>query len=167
MDFGEHEFTDKDLVKVEKKMLELAREKNPFLREEVSKKDALAFFNTKEDPYKLELIEELEDGTITFYSQGNFTDLCRGPHLPHTGFIKAVKLLNIAGAYWRGDENRKQLTRVYGITFEKQKELNQYLVQLEEAKKRDHRKLGKELELFTFSEKVGQGLPFGYLKELI
>ena len=159
VDFGEHEFTDKDLVKVEKKMLELAREKNPFLREEVSKKDALAFFNTKEDPYKLELIEELEDGTITFYSQGNFTDLCRGPHLPHTGFIKAVKLLNIAGAYWRGDENRKQLTRVYGITFEKQKELNQYLVQLEEAKKRDHRKLGKELELFTFSEKVGQGLP--------
>ena len=159
VDFGEHEFTDKDLVKVEKKMLELAREKNPFLREEVSKKDALIFFKTKEDPYKLELIDELEDGTITFYSQGNFTDLCRGPHLPHTGFIKAVKLLNIAGAYWRGDETRKQLTRVYGITFEKQKELNQYLVQLEEAKKRDHRKLGKELELFTFSEKVGQGLP--------
>ena len=159
IDFGEHEFTDKDLIKVEKKMLELAREKTPFLREEVSKKDALAFFNTKKDPYKLELIEELEDGTITFYSQGNFTDLCRGPHLPHTGFIKAVKLLNIAGAYWRGDETRKQLTRVYGITFEKQKELNQYLVQLEEAKKRDHRKLGKELELFTFSEKVGQGLP--------
>ena len=159
VDFGEHEFTDKDLVKVEKKMLELAREKNPFLREEVSKKDALIFFKTKEDPYKLELIDELEDGTITFYSQGNFTDLCRGPHLPHTGFIKAVKLLSIAGAYWRGDETRKQLTRVYGITFEKQKELNQYLVQLEEAKKRDHRKLGKELELFTFSEKVGQGLP--------
>ena len=159
IDFGEHEFTDKDLVKVEKKMLELAREKNPFIREEVSKKDALIFFKTKEDPYKLELIDELEDGTITFYSQGNFTDLCRGPHLPHTGFIKAVKLLSIAGAYWRGDETRKQLTRVYGITFEKQKELNQYLVQLEEAKKRDHRKLGKELELFTFSEKVGQGLP--------
>ena len=159
IDFGEHEFADKDLVKVEKKMLELAREKNPFLREEVSKKDALVFFKTKEDPYKLELIDELEDGTITFYSQGNFTDLCRGPHLPHTGFIKAVKLLSIAGAYWRGDETRKQLTRVYGITFEKQKELNQYLVQLEEAKKRDHRKLGKELELFTFSEKVGQGLP--------
>ena len=159
VDFGEHEFTDKDLAKVEKKMLELAREKNPFLREEVSKKDALVFFKTKEDPYKLELIDELEDGTITFYSQGNFTDLCRGPHLPHTGFIKAVKLLSIAGAYWRGDETRKQLTRVYGITFEKQKELNQYLVQLEEAKKRDHRKLGKELELFTFSEKVGQGLP--------
>ncbi len=136
-----------------------ALEKNPFLREEVSKKDALVFFKTKEDPYKLELIDELEDGTITFYSQGNFTDLCRGPHLPHTGFIKAVKLLSIAGAYWRGDETRKQLTRVYGITFEKQKELNQYLVQLEEAKKRDHRKLGKELELFTFSEKVGQGLP--------
>ena len=159
VDFGKHEFTDKDLAKVEKKMLELAREKNPFERKEISKKDAIEHFKTKEDPYKLELIDELEDGSITFYTQGNFTDLCRGPHLPHTGFIKAVKLLNIAGAYWRGDETRKQLTRVYGITFEKQKELNQYLVQLEEAKKRDHRKLGKELELFTFSEKVGQGLP--------
>ena len=159
VDFGKHEFTDKDLAKVEKKMLELAREKNPFERKEISKKDAIEYFKTKEDPYKLELIDELEDGSITFYTQGNFTDLCRGPHLPHTGFIKAVKLLNIAGAYWRGDETRKQLTRVYGITFEKQKELNQYLVQLEEAKKRDHRKLGKELELFTFSEKVGQGLP--------
>ena len=159
VDFGKHEFTDKDLAKVEKKILELAREKNPFERKEISKKDAIDYFKTKEDPYKLELIDELEDGSITFYTQGNFTDLCRGPHLPHTGFIKAVKLLNIAGAYWRGDETRKQLTRVYGITFEKQKELNQYLVQLEEAKKRDHRKLGKELELFTFSEKVGQGLP--------
>ena len=159
VDFGKYEFTDKDLAKVEKKMLELAREKNPFERKEISKKDAIKYFKTKEDPYKLELIDELEDGSITFYTQGNFTDLCRGPHLPHTGFIKAVKLLNIAGAYWRGDETRKQLTRVYGITFEKQKELNQYLVQLEEAKKRDHRKLGKELELFTFSEKVGQGLP--------
>ena len=159
VDFGKHEFTDKDLAKVEKKMLELAREKNPFERREISKKDAIEYFKTKEDPYKLELIDELEDGSITFYTQGNFTDLCKGPHLPHTGFIKAVKLLNIAGAYWRGDETRKQLTRVYGITFEKQKELNQYLVQLEEAKKRDHRKLGKELELFTFSEKVGQGLP--------
>ncbi len=159
VDFGKYEFTEKDLAKVEKKMLELAREKNPFERKEISKKDAIDYFKTKEDPYKLELIDELEDGSITFYTQGNFTDLCRGPHLPHTGFIKAVKLLNIAGAYWRGDETRKQLTRVYGITFEKQKELNQYLVQLEEAKKRDHRKLGKELELFTFSEKVGQGLP--------
>ena len=159
VDFGKYEFTDKDLAKVEKKMLELAREKNPFERKEICKKDAIDYFKTKEDPYKLELIDELEDGSITFYTQGNFTDLCRGPHLPHTGFIKAVKLLNIAGAYWRGDETRKQLTRVYGITFEKQKELNQYLVQLEEAKKRDHRKLGKELELFTFSEKVGQGLP--------
>ena len=159
VDFGKYEFTDKDLAKVEKKMLELAREKNPFERKEISKKDAIEYFKTKEDPYKLELIDELEDGSITFYTQGNFTDLCKGPHLPHTGFIKAVKLLNIAGAYWRGDETRKQLTRVYGITFEKQKELNQYLVQLEEAKKRDHRKLGKELELFTFSEKVGQGLP--------
>ena len=132
VDFGKYEFTDKDLAKVEKKMLELAREKNPFERKEISKKDAIEYFKTKEDPYKLELIDELEDGSITFYTQGNFTDLCRGPHLPHTGFIKAVKLLNIAGAYWRGDETRKQLTRVYGITFEKQKELNQYLVQLED-----------------------------------
>ena len=159
IDFGSYEISEKDLIKIEKKILELAREKNEFIRKEVSKKEAEDYFKDKQDPYKLELIQELEDGSITFYTQGNFTDLCRGPHIPHTGFIKAVKLLNIAGAYWKGDENNKQLTRIYGITFEKQKELNIYLEQLEEAKKRDHRKLGKELELFTFSEKVGQGLP--------
>ena len=159
IDFGSYEISEKDLNKIEKKILELAREKNEFIRKEVSKKEAEDYFKDKQDPYKLELIQELEDGSITFYTQGKFTDLCRGPHIPHTGFIKAVKLLNIAGAYWKGDENNKQLTRIYGITFEKQKELNIYLEQLEEAKKRDHRKLGKELELFTFSEKVGQGLP--------
>jgi len=159
IDFGSYEISEKDLNKIEKKILELAREKNEFIRKEVSKKEAEDYFKDKQDPYKLELIQELEDGSITFYTQGKFTDLCRGPHIPHTGFIKAVKLLNIAGAYWKGDENNKQLTRIYGITFEKQKELNIYLDQLEEAKKRDHRKLGKELELFTFSEKVGQGLP--------
>ena len=159
IDFGSYEISEKDLSKIEKKILELAREKNEFIRKEVSKKEAEDYFKDKQDPYKLELIQELEDGSITFYTQGKFTDLCRGPHIPHTGFIKAVKLLNIAGAYWKGDENNKQLTRIYGITFEKQKELNIYIDQLEEAKKRDHRKLGKELELFTFSEKVGQGLP--------
>ena len=159
VDFGSNEISEKDLEKIEKKILELAREKNEFKRKDISKKEAEKYFKEKKDPYKLELIEDLQDGSITFYTQGNFTDLCRGPHLPHTGFIKAVKLLNIAGAYWRGDENNKQLTRIYGITFEKQKDLTQYLHQLEEAKKRDHRKLGKELELFTFSERVGQGLP--------
>ena len=159
IDFGSYEISEKDLSKIEKKILELAREKNEFIRKEVSKKEAEDYFKDKQDPYKLELIQDLEDGSITFYTQGKFTDLCRGPHIPHTGFIKAVKLLNIAGAYWKGDENNKQLTRIYGITFEKQKELNIYIDQLEEAKKRDHRKLGKELELFTFSEKVGQGLP--------
>ena len=159
VDFGSYEISEKDLEKIENKILELAREKNEFIRKDISKKEAEEYFKDKKDPYKLELIKDLQDGSITFYSQGNFTDLCRGPHLPHTGFIKAVKLLNIAGAYWRGDENNKQLTRIYGITFEKQKDLNQYLHQLEEAKKRDHRKLGKELELFTFSERVGQGLP--------
>ena len=159
IDFGNHQISEFDLVKIEKKIIELAREKNPFLRKEISKDDAIEFFKTKNDPYKLELLSELEDGTITFYTQGNFTDLCKGPHLPHTGYIKAVKLLSIAGAYWRGNENNKQLTRIYGITFEKQKDLNSYLEKLEEAKKRDHRKLGKELELFTFSEKVGLGLP--------
>ena len=159
VDFGKHEFSEKDLPKVEKKMIELARMKLQFERKEVSKADALAYFNEKEDPYKLELINELEDGSITFYTQGNFTDLCRGPHIPHTGFIKAAKLLSVAGAYWRGDEKNKQLTRIYGITFPKNKELVEYLERLEEAKKRDHRKLGKELELFTFSQKVGAGLP--------
>lgn len=159
VDFGDQEFDANDLEKVEKKMLELAREKNEYVRKDVSKTDAIEYFEEKGDEYKLELIEGLEDGSITFYTQGNFTDLCRGPHIPNTGFIKAVKLLNVAGAYWRGDENRKQLTRIYGITFPKQKELKEYLHNLEEAKKRDHRKLGKELELFTFSEKVGLGLP--------
>ena len=159
IDFDKHEISEKDLVKIEKKIIDLAREKNPFIRKEITKKEAIDFFKAKNDPYKLELLNELEDGTITFYNQGNFTDLCRGPHIPNTGYIKAVKLLSIAGAYWRGNENNKQLTRIYGITFEKQKDLNIYLEKLEEAKKRDHRKLGKELELFTFSEKVGQGLP--------
>ncbi|MDA9809110.1 threonine--tRNA ligase [Flavobacteriales bacterium] len=159
IDFGNHQISESDLVKIEKKIIELAREKNSFLRKEISKGDAIEFFKTKNDPYKLELLSELEDGTITFYTQGNFTDLCKGPHLPHSGYIKAVKLLSIAGAYWRGNEKNKQLTRIYGITFEKQKDLNAYLEKLEEAKKRDHRKLGKELELFTFSEKVGLGLP--------
>ena len=128
-------------------------------RKSISKADAIAYYKEKDDEYKLDLLENLEDGNITFYTQGNFTDLCRGPHIPNTGFVKAVKLLNIAGAYWRGDEKNKQLTRIYGITFPKQKELNEYLELLEEAKKRDHRKLGKELELFTFSQRVGQGLP--------
>jgi threonyl-tRNA synthetase len=159
VDFGDYEFLEKDLKKVEEKMLELARQKNPYIRKEISKSDAIAYFKDKNDPYKLELLEDLQDGQITFYTQGNFTDLCRGPHIPDTGFIKAVKLLNIAGAYWRGDEKNKQLTRVYGITFLKQKDLEEYLALLEEAKKRDHRKLGKEMELFTFSQKVGQGLP--------
>ena len=159
IDFQDYNISEKDLEKIEKKIIELAREKNPFVRKEITKKDALDYFKEKNDPYKVELLNDLEDGNITFYTQGKFTDLCRGPHLPNTGFIKAVKLLNIAGAYWRGDENNKQLTRIYGITFEKQKDLNLYLEQLEKAKQRDHRKLGKESELFTFSEKVGQGLP--------
>lgn len=159
VDFGGHNFSQEDFVKVEKKMLELAREKNEYKRQEVSKADALKYFTEKGDPYKLELIQDLEDGQITFYTQGNFTDLCRGPHIPNTGFIKAAKLLNVAGAYWRGDEKNKMLTRVYAITFPKQAELDEYMVQLEEARKRDHRKLGKELGLFHFSQKVGSGLP--------
>jgi len=159
MDFGGTEILADDLKAIEDKMLELAREKRTFVRREVSKNDAQSYFTKKNDEYKLELIEDLQDGQITFYESGSFTDLCRGPHLPDTSPIKAVKLLNIAGAYWRGDEKRKQLTRIYGITFTKQKELIEYLELLEEAKKRDHRKLGKELELFTFSQKVGQGLP--------
>jgi len=159
VDFGDNEFDSADLVKVEQKMVELAREKNEYQREEISKKDAVAYFKDKGDEYKLELLEDLADGSITFYKQGNFTDLCRGPHIPNTGFIKALKLTNVAGAYWRGDETRKQLTRLYGVSFPKKKELDQYLEMLEEAKKRDHRKLGKELDLFTFSENVGQGLP--------
>lgn len=159
VDFGDQHFDAAHLENVEKKMLELAREKNTYNRKEVSKADAINYFKEKGDEYKLELIDGLEDGSITFYTQGGFTDLCRGPHIPNTGFIKAVKLLNVAGAYWRGDEKRKQLTRIYGITFPKQKELTEFLHNLEEAKKRDHRKLGKELDLFTFSEKVGMGLP--------
>ncbi len=159
MDFGDRQITSEDLKEIEDRMLVLAREKQNFLRREVPKKQALEYFSNKNDEYKIELIQDLEDGQITFYESGTFTDLCRGPHLPDTSVIKAVKLLNIAGAYWRGDEKRKQLTRIYGITFPKQKELTEYLELLEEAKKRDHRKLGKELELFTFSQKVGQGLP--------
>lgn len=159
VDAGDRVITQEDFKKVEDKMLELARQKNIYLRREVSKKDAITFFTQKGDEYKLDLLKDLEDGTITFYTQGNFTDLCRGPHIPHTGFIKAIKLLNVAGAYWRGDEKRKQLTRIYAISFTKEKELKEFLVRLEEAKKRDHRKLGKELELFAFSDKVGQGLP--------
>ncbi len=152
-------FGDQELEAVEKKMVELAKESNVYERSEVSKADALSYFKEKGDEYKLELIADLPDGEITFYKQGNFTDLCRGPHIPNTGFIKAIKLLNVAGAYWRGNEKNKMLTRIYGITFPKQKELTDYLHVLEEAKKRDHRKLGKELELFAFSEKVGMGLP--------
>jgi threonyl-tRNA synthetase len=159
IDFMDYSISEKDLEKIEQKMKELAKAKNPFVRQEISKADALAYFTEKQDPYKLELLSELEDGTITFYTQGNFTDLCRGPHIPDTGFIKAVKLTSIAGAYWRGDEKNKQLTRIYGVTFPKQSELTEHLERLEEAKRRDHRKLGKELELFTFSQKVGQGLP--------
>ncbi len=159
VDFGDIEFDANDLAKIEQKMLELARQKNQYVRTEVSKSDALSYFEEKGDQYKIELLQDLDDGSITFYQQGEFTDLCRGPHIPHTGFIKAAKVLSVAGAYWRGDEKRQQLTRLYGITFPKQKELTQYLHMLEEAKKRDHRKLGKELELFTFSENVGLGLP--------
>ncbi len=159
VDFGEQEFDSENLKQIEDKMLELARQKNTFVRKDISKADAIAYYEDKGDEYKLELLENLEDGNITFYTQGNFTDLCRGPHIPNTGFIKAAKILNVAGAYWRGDESRKQLTRLYGITFPKQKELKEHLELLEEAKKRDHRKIGKELELFTFSETVGKGLP--------
>ena len=160
IDLGEgRSISSEDFPAIEKKMLELAKQKQAFNCRPVPKAEALAYFTEKADPYKLDLIERLEDGTITFYTQGNFTDLCRGPHIPDTGPIKAVKLLNVAGAYWRGDEKNKQLTRIYGITFPKAKELTEYLEKLEEAKRRDHRKLGKELELFAFSEKVGAGLP--------
>lgn len=159
VDFGEMEFSSEHFKAIETKMLELARQKEVFERTFVSKADAIAYFKEKGDEYKLDLIDGLEDGNITFYQQGNFTDLCRGPHLPDTSFIKAIKLTNVAGAYWRGDETKKQLTRIYGVTFPKQSELTEYLLMIEEAKKRDHRKLGKELELFAFSEKVGMGLP--------
>jgi threonyl-tRNA synthetase len=159
IDSGNHHITLDDLPAIEAKMTELAAKKSSYTRKEVSKADAIAYFKEKNDPYKLELIEGLNDGEITFYEQGNFVDLCRGPHIPDTSYIKAVKLLNVAGAYWRGNEKNKMLTRIYGITFTKQKDLDAHLVLLEEAKKRDHRKIGKELELFTFSEKVGAGLP--------
>ncbi|PMD98800.1 threonine--tRNA ligase [Siphonobacter sp. BAB-5405] len=159
VDLGDQKFSQEDFKKVEDKMLELARQKEVYARTPISKAEAIAYFEEKGDEYKLDLLKDLEDGKITFYSQGNFTDLCRGPHIPDTGFIKAAKILNVAGAYWRGNENNKMLTRIYGVTFPKQKELEEYLHLLEEAKKRDHRKLGKELELFTFSERVGQGLP--------
>ncbi len=159
IDLGDKTISDEDLKKIEDKMKELAKANSSFVRKDVSKDDAIAYFADKGDQYKLELLEGLADGSITFYTQGNFTDLCRGPHIPNTSFIKAVKLTNIAGAYWRGNEKNKMLTRIYGITFPNQKELDEYLALLEEAKKRDHRKLGKELELFTFSEKVGSGLP--------
>ena len=159
VDFGEMVFDGEQLFLIEEKMLELARQKNEFLRKSISKQDAIDYFEAKGDEYKLELIENLKDGEITFYTQGNFTDLCKGPHIPNSGFIKAVKILNIAGAYWRGDEKRKQLTRLYGISFPKQKELKEYLALLEEAKKRDHRKIGQDLGFFIFSQKVGKGLP--------
>jgi threonyl-tRNA synthetase len=159
IDLGDNVITESDMAKLEKKMQELARQNNQYVRKEISKADAIKYFDEKGDEYKLDLLSGLEDGNITFYSQGNFTDLCRGPHIPSTGIIKGIKLTGIAGAYWKGDEKNKMLTRIYGITFPNQKELDEYLVFLEEAKKRDHRKLGKELELFTFSEKVGAGLP--------
>ena len=159
VDFGGKSLVEADLKAIEEKMIELARQKNAFVRTEVSKEEALKTFTEKGDEYKCELISELEDGTITFYTNGDFTDLCRGPHLKDTSVIKAVKLTAIAGAYWRGDEKRPMLTRVYGVTFPKKSMLDEYLAMLEEAKKRDHRKIGKEMELFTFSQRVGQGLP--------
>jgi len=159
VDFGDREFSSDEFKKIEDKIIELAKTREEFIRKPVSKAYAIEYFTEKGDEYKLDLIKDLPDGSITFYSQGNFTDLCRGPHIPNAGFIKAVKLMSVAGAYWRGDESRKQLTRIYGVTFPKASELTDYLHLIEEAKKRDHRKLGKELELFAFSEKVGMGLP--------
>ncbi|HDP75957.1 MAG TPA: threonine--tRNA ligase [Bacteroidales bacterium] len=159
IDFNGHTITEEDLPKIEQKMMEFAQQKQPIVRREVSKAEALKTYQEKGDPYKVELISDLQDGTISFYTQGEFTDLCRGPHLPNTGYIKAIKLLSIAGAYWRGDEKNKMLTRIYGITFPQKKQLDEYLALLEEAKKRDHRKIGKELELFMFSPSVGSGLP--------
>ncbi|CAM3570472.1 threonine--tRNA ligase [Zobellia roscoffensis] len=159
VDFGEHTLSEKDFTAIEKKALEIARGKHDFKLRPISKADALSLYKSQGNEYKVELIENLEDGSITFCDHDTFTDLCRGGHIPNTGIVKAIKILNVAGAYWRGDENKPQLTRVYGISFPKQKELTEYLALIEEAKKRDHRKLGKELELFTFSQKVGQGLP--------
>jgi threonyl-tRNA synthetase len=159
MDLGDRKITEEDLLALEKKMNELAKQNNAYQRKEMPKAEAVRYFTEKGDEYKLDLLSGLTDGEITFYSQGNFTDLCRGPHIPNTSFIKAIKLTNIAGAYWKGDEKNKQLTRLYGITFPNQKELDEYLQMLEEAKKRDHRKLGKELGIFTFDDDIGQGLP--------
>lgn len=159
VDLGDKVISPEDFKKIEDKMVELAKQNNVFTRKETPKIEAIKYFTEKGDEYKLDLLNNLADGNITFYTQGNFTDLCRGPHIPHTGMIKAVKLMNIAGAYWKGDENNRQLTRIYGITFPKQKELDEYLHMLEEAKKRDHRKLGKELEIFIFDDDVGPGLP--------
>ncbi|HXB09789.1 MAG TPA: threonine--tRNA ligase [Puia sp.] len=159
MDLGGRQIGEDDLRKLEAKMAELAKQNEDYRRKEISKAEAIQYFTDKGDEYKLDLLENLQDGQITFYTQGNFTDLCRGPHIPNTGFIKAMRLTNIAGAYWKGDERNKQLTRVYGVTFPSQKELDEYLAMIEEAKKRDHRKLGKELGIFTFDEQVGPGLP--------
>lgn len=159
IDTGEHSLSSKEFEAIEKKMIELARQGNQYVRSEVSKADAIDYFTKKGDEYKVELLQELEDGKITFYQQGAFTDLCKGPHIPDTSHIKAVKLMSLAGAFWRGDDSRKQMTRVYAVTFPKQTELDEYLRLLEEAKKRDHRKIGAEMELFMFSEKVGMGLP--------
>jgi len=159
VDLGGQSISSEDFEKIEKKMLELARQNNPYIRKEMPKAEAIKYFSEKGDEYKLDLLQNLEDGNITFYTQGNFTDLCRGPHIPSTGYIKAAKLMNIAGAYWKGDEKNKQLTRIYGIAFPKQKELDEYLAMLEEARKRDHRKIGKEMAIFTFDDDVGPGLP--------
>lgn len=161
VDLGDRTITESDLKKIEDKMIELARQKQHFVRKEVSKAEAMDTYTKKGDEYKCDLIGGLEDGTITFYTNGSFTDLCRGPHLRDTSVIKAVKLTSIAGAYWRGDEHNKMLTRIYGITFPQKKMLDEYIALMEEAKKRDHRKIGKELELFTFSPRVGAGLPCG------
>ena len=159
MDLGDRTLTEDDLKRLETKMNELSKKQNVYQRKEISKSDAIRYFSDKSDEYKLDLLQGLKDGEITFYSQGNFTDLCRGPHIPHTGLIKAIKLTNTSGAFWKGDEKNKMLTRVYGVSFPNQKELDEYLLMLEEAKKRDHRKLGKELGMFTFDDEVGPGLP--------
>ena len=159
IDFGDHTVGEDQLAAIEAKMAELAKQNNAFIREEISKKDAVSYFFEKNDEYKLDLLHNLEDGKITLYKQGNFTDLCRGPHIPHTGHIKAIKLTNVAGAYWKGNENNKMLTRLYGVTFPSTKQLEEHLTMLEEARKRDHRKLGKDMSIFCFDDDVGQGLP--------
>ncbi|MEZ5029310.1 MAG: TGS domain-containing protein [Ferruginibacter sp.] len=158
MDLGDRKISEEDLIVLEKKMQELAKQNNKYIRKDVPKAEALKYFTEKGDEYKLDLISNLNDGEITFYTQGGFTDLCRGPHIPSTGAIKAIKLTSIAGAYWKGDEKNKQLTRIYGVTFPNQKELDEYVLMMEEAKKRDHRKLGKELGIYTMDDNVGPGL---------